>query len=1086
MPIVKSTIQLLVQPVDRKYRVKPLFYGHPEVVADRFDEGLRMMKRRIKEHLKHFKFNRLTSDPLLWIIFNPEVKGKLVTLRIPVGRAGLEGNFYYISYRLQKMTFVCLPAFDHYQFIASFGIPLETQVADTIAYLVKVHKNALDSREVFDISIFTTPKGTFLHPLEMNLSIASEKFSFEGEDIGSLFSSMVPSSRFDGQTEIYAVGENLNDRYPGELSRAYQRDDMVDQLVQQIFRGNRTPLVIIGKRGVGKDTLIQEVLFRYLEQEIDPKDFSQTLWQINPNRIITGMSIVGWWQKRFEAIIQYAQNRLQKVNAKLRTTDHLLFDNPIAMLRIGQSSQNKFTLNNVLLPYLEKRMIGVIILATPEEWQIVQEKNQRFANLFQVTRLPEFDYKTAVKAVIEQRCDLEDTNNCQFSIQAIDQLFTLQRNFMQQKALPGSVMRIMNQLAARYRNQFIDLPEVRENFEEFSGLNQQIFDESLTLEPNEIENFIGQGLVGQPDAVTALADTIHQIKAKLNNPRRPLSSFMLIGPTGVGKTQAAKVLAKYLTGSEEGLLRFDMNEFVDDDAVDRLIGTYYQPEGHLTGKVRHTPFGILLLDEIEKAHKSVHDLFLQVLDDGRLTDSLGKTVDFTNMIIIMTSNVGAREISSQLGFEKNSETDNAIYHSSLRKKFRPEFINRIDQVVIFQSLSFDHILNIARLQIKELLSRDGFVRRTTILDISQEALAWVARRGFDEKMGGRALKRQIERDLTMLSAEQLIRTQEDLPILFTIDIDKASNQLVPNIQQLRFTSMSAKNNLPELPKAEQGKSFFRKQLQQLVRIEKKIYQMEESAPEKDGPIMITSAQTEENLNWQYYNFKNNLIALKEELASLSLGYGSGHYIQNQRQAFRFKAAILPKTEETTKLEDQLFDQESLAEITENYRYGTTKFDSTATDFLSAWLQVQWIKKSINSFLRGEAETVTVTFKSCINQMGATEIEFLLALYKSLFDYLDLTAEVDKKQHLIKVSGYGLSEFLSNEKGYTLFYQSHRNPIPILTTLTNDQGKRLTKGDKVQVIRVFDIQRTMTDLRTGLTCLAGLTGEEFLLLVMGWR
>jgi len=1084
MPIIKSTIQLLVQPEAKKYRVKPLFYGYPEVVSERFDEGLRMIKKRIKENLKYFNFDRENGDSLLWIIFNPAIKSRLTYLRIPLGRTTLEGNFYYVIYSLQGMTFVCLPAFEQYQFIATPGIPIQTQVIDTIAHLVKTYKKALDSKEVFDISKFTTPKGSFIHPVEMNLSVGSQKFSFEEEDLSSLFASMVPSSSFDGEKEIYAVGENLNDLYPNELSRAYQRNQIVDQLIYQIFRGNRTPLVIIGKRGVGKETLINEVLYCYLRLEIDSKDDAQTLWKINPNRIITGMSIVGWWQKRFEAIIEYAQHRLKNIRTSLTTTDHLLFDNPIAMLRIGQSSQNKFTLNNVLLPYLEKRLIGVIILATPEEWQIVQEKNQRFANLFQIIRLPEFDYKTAVKAVIEQRSDLEEKNHCQFSIQAIDQLFTLQRNFMPQKALPGSVMRIMNQLASRYRNQYIDLPEVRENFEQFSGLNQQVFDESLTLEKDEIESFIGQELVGQPDAVKALADTIHQIKARLNNPRRPLSSFMLIGPTGVGKTQAAKVLAKYLTGSEERLLRFDMNEYINYDAVDRLIGTYYQPEGQLTGKVRHTPFGILLLDEIEKAHRSVHDLLLQVLDDGRLTDSLGKTVDFTNMIIIMTSNVGAREISSQLGFEKTSDTNQAIYQTALRKKFRPEFINRIDQVVIFKSLSFDHILNIARLQIKELLSRDGFVRRTTILDISQEALGWVARRGFDEKMGGRALKRQIERDLTMLSAEQLIKTQEDLPILFSIDIDETNNQLVPNIQQLSFATISRNKKLPDLPSANQGKSFFRRQLQVLEKLEEKIYQMEERAPQKDEPIVITGSQTEEKLNWQYYNFKNNLIALKEEMTSMSLGYGSGHYIQNQRQAFRFKAAILPPSDEANSFEDQLFDQESLAEITENYRYGTTKFDSTATDFLSAWLQVSWIKKSIDPFLNDDTEMVQLRFKSCINQMGNDEMAFLLQLYKSLFDQLDLTSEINKEEHRISVSGYGLTSLLKEEIGYTLFYQSHHNPIPILTTLTDSKGQDIVQLNSTRVLRVFDIKRTMTDLRTGLTCLANLTAEEFMLLVMG--
>ena len=157
----------------------------------------------------------------------------------------------------------------------------------------------------------------------------------------------------------------------------------------------------------------------------------------------------------------------------------------------------------------------------------------------------------------------------------------------------------------------------------------------------------------------------------------------------------------------------------------------YNPEGQLTGKVRYNPFGILLLDEIEKAHPKVHDLLLQVLDDGRLTDSIGRTVDFTNTIIIMTSNVGARAVSSQLGFGQNLANDAAIYRKSVGDMFRPEFINRIDRIVIFKPLALAHILNIARLQIKELLQRDGFVRRSTILNISQEALEWVAQRGYD-------------------------------------------------------------------------------------------------------------------------------------------------------------------------------------------------------------------------------------------------------------------------------------------------------------------------------------------------------------------
>ena len=253
------------------------------------------------------------------------------------------------------------------------------------------------------------------------------------------------------------------------------------------------------------------------------------------------------------------------------------------------------------------------------------------------------------------------------------------------------------------------------------------------------------------------------------------------------------------------MMRFDMNEYIDGGAVHRLIGDEHNPEGHLTGKVRYQPYGIVLFDEIEKAHPRVHDLLLQVLDDGRLTDSLGKTVDFTGTIIIMTSNVGARAASAQVGFDTGQRDDSSVYRKAVENRFRPEFINRIDRIVIFESLQLEHILSIARLQIKELLKRDGFVRRTTILNISSDALEWVARRGYDEKMGGRALKRQIEKDLTTLSAEQLITTHTDNPIIF--DILFEDQKLVPKITPLAFCDALGEGWMPELPEISRGKRF---------------------------------------------------------------------------------------------------------------------------------------------------------------------------------------------------------------------------------------------------------------------------------------
>jgi len=373
--------------------------------------------------------------------------------------------------------------------------------------------------------------------------------------------------------------------------------------------------------------------------------------------------------------------------------------------------------------------------------------------------------------VLAQRKLLEMEYACTISIQAIQRLFTIQRNYLKNKALPGSVMKLLRQIAVKYRFLDIDLPEIREEFKGFSGLEEAIFDPTYSFTQAEVKKTIAAQLVGQAEAVDTLADVVHTIKAKLTTPNKPLASFLFIGPTGVGKTQAAKVLSTYLMGDEKRLLRFDMNEYIDAGAIHRLIGDYDNPEGQLTGKVRYNPFGVLLLDEIEKAHPAVHDLLLQVLDDGRLTDSVGRTVYFNNLIIIMTSNVGAREVASQLGFGSSTTSDAAIFRKAVENKFRPEFVNRIDRIVIFKPLAYEHILNIARLQIKELLQRDGFVRRSTILNISQEALEWVAKRGFDERMGGRALKRQIERDLTSLSADQLVSTYNDQPILFDIDYD---------------------------------------------------------------------------------------------------------------------------------------------------------------------------------------------------------------------------------------------------------------------------------------------------------------------------
>ena len=533
-------------------------------------------------------------------------------------------------------------------------------------------------------------------------------------------------------------------------------------------------------------------------------------------------------------------------------------------------------------------------------------------------------------------------------------------------------------------------------------------------------------MVGQPKAVDTLTDVIHIVKAKLNNPSKPLGSFLFIGPTGVGKTQAAKVLCNYLMGNEDRLIRFDMNEYIDELAMQRLIGDYYNPEGQLTGKVRYNPFGIVLFDEIEKAHPKIHDLLLQVLDDGRLTDSLGRTVDFSNTIIIMTSNIGAREASMNLGYNTKSRDDSAIYRKAVENHFRPEFINRIDRIVIFNPLELNHILNIARLQIHDLLKRDGFVRRTTILNISKDALEWVAQRGFNAKMGGRALKRQIEKDLTTLSAEQLISTKSDHPILFEILLK--DDKLSPTITPLEFAKPLKKDLLPELPEETKGKVFYNKLIRRIGAIEGKVRFLEESQDSNSDEIIVIGNEKGANLNWQYYDFKEKIAAIKQKITNLSLGFRDRYFKEKPAIPLRLKAnSLYPRNEGwgaskavRLNLQDRLFQQEAIKEINENYQYANSNFTSLESEFIDSYLNVTFLEFFSKGFLKGKTDKIILNFESLINGLGDTQIEYLFNLYKKSLKILtyNFLFQKIKKAYLLKV--IISTRFSKMNMGFTYF------------------------------------------------------------------
>ena len=1094
MSTVTINLPTLVLTVEiekkQQYYLRPLFFSNPVSTDRRYEKSVSKFQKEIRHYFRGFHLGRQNSEQLLWFLFNPKITYKRYYFSFRIGLQTIKGDFGAAYFVLQDKVFITLPMFDNFMFIVEENNKgkrhIERNVQLTIEKLLRKIKKE-NSNNTIDVEPYLSRKGEFVTTVAVNITVEEGKFPFEYQRNDWFFSRLSGGTSFDGATELEKVGNNLNDFYPSELKRAFFREDLVSRLSQVVYQRENSPIVIVGKEGVGKHSLIQEVVYRYREsyKEKDIRyEILEQFWLINPNRIIAGMSIVGMWQKRFETILKHIQNRRKKIDKFHydNKTDKILIDNPIALLRIGRSSQNDMTLSDVLKPYLEKRKIQVILIATPEEWKIVQEKDRRFADLFQTIRLEEPSIELASKMVLKQRKVLELDYNCQIGIQAINQLFVIQRNYLKRKALPGSVMKILRQLAVKHKFGAVDADEVRDEFQAFSGMHQDIFDENYTFEENEVHDKIAANLVGQETAVESLTNVIEIVKAKLNNPDKPLSSFMFIGPTGVGKTQAAKVLTEYLMGDVDSMIRFDMNEYIDAGAVQRLTGDYYNPEGQLTGKVRYRPFGVLLLDEIEKAHPKVHDLLLQVLDDGRLTDSLGRTVDFTNMIIIMTSNVGARQASMRLGFKTNERDETAVYHKAVENHFRPEFVNRIDKIVIFNPLELPHILNIARLQINELLRRDGFVRRTTLLNISQDALEWVAKRGFNSQMGGRALKRQIEKDLTALSAEQLIETYTDKPIIFEIGYD--DNRLIPNILPLEYIDQLADNWIPKIPIEKQGRRFYGRLLNIVEEINEDILDLEE---ELDDVI-----DTNSELDWQAFAFKDKVAEIKQVLQTSLLGFSDKYYVAPPVIPFRLKRIGVNfrgnyknfSVHERQVMQDKFFQKDAFEELREGYRYGTEAFDRLQSQFLEHYLDVAFLDLAARGFLNRKSDVVMISFESKINNQGNEMIQFLFEQYQKLLKSLDLVFEIDKESKTITTEGHALYDLLKGEHGIHLFYLPYQNPIPILTKVTSKEVES-QPFNQLKVIRLYDKFNTVTDLRTGLTNAGVMNiGEYRLLLYAG--
>ncbi len=596
------------------------------------------------------------------------------------------------------------------------------------------------------------------------------------------------SNSHDQEDVLGLCGLNLSEQAAaGRLGRAERRDALVEQLLTTLASETMSSAMLIGRGDVGKTALLHEVVERIRSGNVPQILKGREVWFVTANNLVAGMKYTGEWQGRTQMLIAQARKGRQI----------LYMADPYEIIVAGRWSGSDNNMGRFLRPYIESGELTIICECTPETYDATLKAEPGFVNVFHRIDVPETDEADTLAIVGAAARRMETTRNVSIDPAATAAALNLTRRFMPYRAFPGKAVRFVEQLVRDALPGQERSPTLRSlgredaiaSFTRATGLPPFILSDELAMRVPQVRAFFEERLLGQPDAVTAMVDLVTVIKAGLNDPHKPLGSFFFVGPTGVGKTELAKVLAEFLFGSRERMVRFDMSEYASEDAVPRLIGSAWKAdsEGELTRRVREQPFCVILFDELEKAHREVFDVLLGVLGEGRLTDAGGRSADFRNAIIIMTSNLGASRREMQgIGFGQTAEPDSAArleahFVKEAEQFFRPEFFNRIDRIVAFRALDLDAVRRITRRELGKLLMREGVVRRNLLVETDDEVIEKLLTRGFHPLYGARPLQREIERMVILPLARLVVEQAVDHRKLihFRVRDDQIDLSLVP-------------------------------------------------------------------------------------------------------------------------------------------------------------------------------------------------------------------------------------------------------------------------------------------------------------------
>jgi ATP-dependent Clp protease ATP-binding subunit ClpC len=597
----------------------------------------------------------------------------------------------------------------------------------------------------------------------------------------------------------------------GKLDPIIGREVEIERVSQILSRRKKNNPILIGEPGVGKTAIVEGLALRIIQKKVSRTLFNKRVVMLDLAALVAGTKYRGQFEERMKAIM----NELEKAR------DVILFIDEIHTIVGAGGATGSLDASNIFKPALARGELQCIGASTLDEYRQYIEKDGALDRRFQKVMVNPPSAEETRHILHNIKSKYEDFHNVAYSDEAVSACVQLSERYITDRFLPDKAIDVMDEVGARTHLKNITVPKYVEDLEteieeikekKNQAVKNQQYEKAADLRDTESKlirkleqakadweeesktkrypvgadeiaevvsmmtgipvNKVAQNeskklarmdedvkkmIIGQDEAVAKITKAIQRNRVGLKDPGKPIGSFIFLGPTGVGKTQLAKALAKYMFDSEDALIRVDMSEYMEKFSISRLVGAPpgyvgYEEGGQLTEKVRRKPYSVVLLDEIEKAHPDVFNILLQVLDDGQLTDGLGRKVDFKNTLIIMTSNIGVRQLKDfgmGVGFatssRKEAETDHSksVIQSALKRTFSPEFLNRIDDIVIFNSLEKEHILQIIDIALTDLLKRlNNLNIRFTL---SEEVKNFVVDKGYDPQFGARPLHRAIQK-----------------------------------------------------------------------------------------------------------------------------------------------------------------------------------------------------------------------------------------------------------------------------------------------------------------------------------------------------